>query len=324
MGVIKKRSYYHSLLTSTDAEAILQGKEPNSFLLRRNIYKDIIVSYKCKKKLIKHIRLPKSKKNNILKRNPHLNSPESLLDYILTKANQILSYPVSREIKKKSSDNWQTWKLASINNCEICELKIGRNERRRNRHLEIHHRITECNLCGRILFPSQAKYHKRECRRESIKIYECKSCSFSTKTKSYLQKHEDDHLLKTFSCDFCDKKFYTEDKKLKHETDIHSTIFPCPHCEKTFTSLNSRRKHVRASHVLVDNKMMIQCTVCHTIYENQTELKKHMRVHKFGLKVGPFICQNCDKSFSSHYTLKIHKKKLICQKVCNTDIFIGI
>ena len=66
MGGIKRRSYYHSLLTSTDAEAILQGKEPNSFLLRRNIYKDIIISYKCKRKLIKHIRLPKIKNNNIM------------------------------------------------------------------------------------------------------------------------------------------------------------------------------------------------------------------------------------------------------------------
>ena len=324
MGGIKKRSYYHSLLTSTDAEAILQGKEPNSFLLRRNIYKDFIVSYKCKRKLIKHIRLPKYKNNNILKRNPHLDSPVSLLDYILTKANQILSYPVPRESQKKSSDNWQTWKLASINNCEICELKVDINEKRSNKHLENHHKITECELCGLILFPFQDKNHKSKCGLQAIKIYECKSCSFSTKTKSYLQKHEDDHLLKTFSCDFCDKDFFTKDKKMKHETDIHSTIFPCPYCEKTFASLNSRRKHVRASHVLVDNKMMLQCTVCHTIHENQTELKKHMRVHKYNLKVGPFICQKCDKSFKNLNTLKIHKKRSRCQKVCNTDIFIGI
>ena len=324
MRGIKKRIYYHSLLTSTDAEAILQEKEQNSFLLRRNIHRDIIISYKCERQIIKHIRLPKQKTNNILKRNPHLISPGSLLDYILTKANQILSYPVSREIHEKSSDSSQTWKLARINQCEICEFKVGINEKRRHKHLENHHRITECSSCGLILFPFQAQIHKQECRPETIRIYDCKSCSFSTKIKSYLKKHEDDHLLKTFSCDFCDKKFYTEDKKMKHETDIHSTIFPCPHCEKTFASLTSSRTHVSTSHVLVDNKMMLQCTVCHTIYENQTELKKHMRVHKFGLKVGPFICPNCDKIFSSHYTLKDHKKKLICQKVRNTDIFIGI
>ena len=324
MAGIKKRIYYHSLLTSIDAEAILQEKKQNSFLLRRNIHRDIIISYKCEKQKIKHVRLPKQNSNKILQRNPHLDSPGSLLDYILTKANQILSYPVSREIQKKSSDSSQTWKLARINQCEICAFKVGINEKRRHKHLENHHRITECSSCGLILFPFQHQTHKQECRPETIRIYDCKSCSFSTKKKSYLNKHEDGCLLKTFICDFCDKKFYTEDKKMKHQTDIHSTIFPCPHCEKTFTSLNSRKFHESTSHVLVDNKMMIQCTVCHTIYENQTELKRHMRVHKFGLKVGPFICQNCDKIFSSHYTLKTHKKALICQKVHNTDIFIGI
>ena len=324
MGGIKKRSYYHSLLSSTDAEAILQKKEQNFFLLRRNIYKDFIISYKCKRNLIKHIRLPQKTSNNILKRNPHLDSPESLLDYILTKANQILSYPVSIESKKKSTDNWQTWRLASITNCEVCEVKVGTNKKKRRQHLEKYHKITECDTCGLILFAFQDKNHKEECRPESIKIFDCKFCSFSTKLKSYLKKHEEDHMLKTFICQFCDKKFFTDDKKLKHETDKHSEIFPCLHCEKTFTTLNSRSKHVNLSHVMVDNKTMLQCTLCYTIYESQTELKKHMRNHKWNLKVGPFICPNCDKVFKTPKTLQQHKKKTRCLKVQNSALFIGM
>ena len=324
MKVIHKRSYYHSLLSSESAVEILQEKEPQSYLLRKNIFNDFIITYKYKRQLIKHIRLPTNKTNSILKRNPHLTSLESILDYVLSKSSMILLHPVFFDHKEKRNDNWEKWKLASIHNCEICESRVGKNGKQRSMHLENHHRISECDTCSVILFPHQRKTHKEKCKPETIKIFDCKTCRYSTNNKIYLRKHEENHMRKTFGCTFCDKTFYTEDVKMKHETDIHGKIIQCPHCEKTFTTRNGRSIHLKNSHVLVDNKTMLQCTLCHTIHESQSQLKKHMRFHKFNLKVGPFICPSCGKIFKSNLSVKNHQYRKTCTKVRSSDLFIGV
>ena len=321
LKVIDKRSYYYSLLSSESAVEILQDKEPHSYLVRKNIYDDFIITYKCERKLIKHIRLPTYKSNSILKRNPHLISMESILDYVLSKASQIFMHPVSSDHKEIRNDNWEKRKLASKYECEVCESRVGKKQR--YRHLE-HHVISECKTCGMILLPFQNIRHKEKCRPETIKIFDCKTCSFSTKSSIYLRKHEEKHMEKNFGCSFCAKTFYTEDSKIKHETEEHSKIIHCPHCEKTFTTLSGRSKHLKNSHVVVNNKTMIQCTVCHTIHETQSELKKHMRIHKVNLKVGPFVCPTCDKTYASYLSLKGHKKRRTCTKVRSEALLIGI
>lgn len=87
---------------------------------------------------------------------------------------------------------------------------------------------------------------------------------------------------------------------------IHDNIKPyfCEVCSKTFTKSGDLARHQR---VHIDEKQY-QCSVCKKRFKRSGDVISHMRSHT-GER--PFKCKYapCDKTYTSHSSLKKHWKK---------------
>lgn len=305
---LHERDYFHRLISANEAEARLREARDNTYLVRKNILNEIIVSYK-KQSTTKHVCIPTNKNSTIRKLNPHLSSQESILDHVLNKTFlSVLSYPLSNDL---STDNVSPSPLIP-DKCGVCDMTVGSTKK--SKHKENNHSLTECNVCRIILFPFEGQTHKQQCHPNTL-IHRCKFCDFSTKNKRYLRKHEDDHTRKTFPCPFCEQSFESEIRMNKHARNKHTSKeskIKCNHCSKQFSSVTALSTHTQQIHPIVDGQAVFRCRVCDKEFASEARHKKHMTTHKPNLIQGPFICIKCGKEFSSHYTLKTHKTKKVC------------
>ena len=307
---IEQRNYYHNQLCHTEAGRRLQGAREHSFLVRRNCFNALIITYTDKKSNIKHVTIPSQKNHSILKNNPELASKESVLDFILERTHlSHLAYPVLAENELPASQHVQT-----NDECDICGYRVL--ESKLTMHKVNFHKILQCGKCKEIIFPFREKNHKKKCSPESFKDLNCKFCEFETKDKRTLRKHEDSHTHKTHHCQYCEKRFSSDVKLRQHITNKHGDVekLNCPHCDKTFNTQSGRSRHDKNIHPLNDNIPMFRCTVCEYICKTNIEHKEHMRTHKYNIKKGPFICRNCANIFKTNRTLRTHKKKVCVSK----------
>ena len=163
MEPFQEKNCYHGLMDERGAESKLNGAREQSFLLRKNLKNVLIISYNSKQKT-KHVTLPTNKSSIIRQNNNHLNTPESLFEYVHGKTHlTTLTYPVLREDFPVNSNYVEH----DINCCDICGEHVGQNKL--STHKEKSHRITECRICQTILFPFASTRHKQNCAPESVR-----------------------------------------------------------------------------------------------------------------------------------------------------------
>ena len=304
---IEQRNYYHNQLCHTEAGRRLQGAREHSYLVRRNCFNTLIITYTDKKSNIKHVTIPSQRNHSFLKNNPELASKESVLDFVLERTHlSHLAYPVLAEnVPPPAPQHVQT-----NDECDICGDRVL--ESKLTQHKVNFHKILQCGKCKEIIFPFHEKNHKKKCSPESFKDLNCKFCEFETKDKRTLRKHEDSHTHKTHHCQYCEKRFSSDVKLRQHITNKHGDVekLNCPHCDKTFNTQSGRSRHDKNIHPLNDNIPMFRCTVCEYICKTNIEHKEHMRTHKYNVKKGPFICRNCANIFKTNRILRTHKKKV--------------
>ena len=143
-----------------------------------------------------------------------------------------------------------------------------------------------------------------------------------TSPKHYSQINGERRL----KCDLCEKTFKRRDHLNKHvRSIIHTTErnFECEFCFKKYSSEAKLKQHVQNSHSL----KMHQCEFCEKAFARRDHLTKHVQgVH---LKERKFVCQHCNKSYTSHGALLQHigkahlEKNFSCQK-CDRKFASGI
>lgn len=115
---------------------------------------------------------------------------------------------------------------------------------------------------------------------DSSKYFTCNSCSYSTKSRPNMLRHQRKHSGETFRCPLCDRKFYD-----KYERDIHHQAvhfghnFPCGLCGKTFLAKASLYRHQRTVHS--DNRWNYKniCSYCGKKFNEQSSLANHILMH---------------------------------------------
>lgn len=207
----------------------------------------------------------------------------------------------SEEILKENIENKVTENCTENNGsnsesskCKLCGKQF-KNKYGLNQHVTLTHSLF-CRLC-RIQFESKAEFCQHELEKHDIfwqengnKMYRCDICNKLCKDKSKLECHKKSHNTELlYKCDFCGKM-------LKTETTL--------------------RYHVKTKH---DNsqKKEFKCDICEKEFWNNSEMKKHKRVHT---NERPYLCQFCSLGFKTNGNLMNHEKAVHGDKTWTCEI----
>ena len=118
-----------------------------------------------------------------------------------------------------------------------------------------------------------------------VTTFSCNKCSFTTKYKTSLKRHQYRHVKNTL-CDV--------------NTNQISHI--CDQCGKSFRSRYGMQVHTKIKH---QQKFRFTCAVCNKVFHHLWNFRGHLSRHHSALKV---TCETCGKAFNYKSSLTMHKK----------------
>jgi KRAB domain-containing zinc finger protein len=191
-----------------------------------------------------------------------------------------------------SPSDWSTIRASS--DCE--ELAIPT--------LEVHRRLYECDLCGKIYSrPSTLKAHRRKHTGE--RPYACEICNKSFAEKGNLTTHLRTHTgEKPYQCLICEERFKTSGHSTDHSRGhTNARPFPCRKCPATFMRSSTLKVHERRH----TGERPYSCKICGKGFTESGNLRTHMRIHN---EERPFTCPFafCESKFRTKGHLDEHLK----------------
>ncbi|CAH1778382.1 unnamed protein product, partial [Owenia fusiformis] len=180
------------------------------------------------------------------------------------------------------------------------------------RHMQLHQqtRRYNCHICGKSYADKYrlSEHHKFKHCGGKVK---CDQCEKEFTSASGLQRHvalKHEQREAKYVCTICDvpKKFVfktTYDAHMvMHDTTKHHK---CKYCEKTFSWAGTRSHHEK---ICKENKQtkIFGCFFCDKQFTCRKYLMEHAEFHN-GNKT-KIICSVCGKSFSNNSNLRRHKK----------------
>ena len=205
MSRIKKDPDFHS-------EASLIDMPRGTYLFRR-INEDLVLSYVAKNGRIRHLLVPTSKRNLLLKCNPHLLTEDHVKQFIVSECADSLLYPLPSEDRDSIEE---TYEIVDRTVCHVCGI-ISQSSKTLRDHIENTHRISQCNKCKKVVLTT---CHWKTCS-ETEKAHKCEKCNYMTSKLSHLKQHEKTHKTRTFSCKFCPKMLQSQEVVDKHTRNKH-------------------------------------------------------------------------------------------------------
>jgi hypothetical protein len=137
----------------------------------------------------------------------------------------------------------------------------------------------------------------------------CKTCGWTTNTKSKMKLHRECIRTKNIVCPFdgCRAVFDSKYILKGHIKRLHegSMDFPCEHpdCKKSFYTKSERRTHTENCH----GPRNIICDTCGRTFGNLTMLKLHNKNMHTETNFG---CSYCDMNFTTSSSVNKHIKRV--------------
>ena len=308
MSRIKKDPDFHS-------EASLIDMPRGTYLFRR-INEDLVLSYVAKNGRIRHLLVPTSKRNLLLKCNPHLLTEDHVKQFIVSECADSLLYPLPSEDRDSIEE---TYEIVDRTVCHVCGI-ISQSSKTLRDHIENTHHISQCNKCKKVVLTT---CHWKTCS-ETEKAHKCEKCNYMTSKLSHLKQHEKTHKTRTFSCKFCPKMLQSQEVVDKHTRNKHGKFvrLKCEFCEFTFTTSRARKNHLRRLHVTIKEEVFLRCPSCYEVLKTASDFRLHKKTIHSNKKLGPFLCQDCFKEFSSTKLLNKHIRRKCCNKEEKNELFI--
>lgn len=166
----------------------------------------------------------------------------------------------------------------------------------------------KCTICNK-LFPYNLIRHMRTHSGE--KPFKCKICSQEFSQNSSCIRHMRKHTgERPYKCSVCKKEFI-DGSYFKRHLMIHTEERPheCNICDKGFIELTSMKSHQKTHLRMNDNKEK----------DDRNKGEKNFSVKLTAKK--PFQCKICQKVFSYHKIMLIHKKRHNKTKELNISNF---
>ena len=164
-----------------------------------------------------------------------------------------------------------------------------------------HSQSIHCDQCD-LSFNTNStlSFHKNTFHTDKL-LYKCDECTYTSKEKQGLKRHiESHHNGVTHACETCGK-FYSSAKSLgRHRRIAHEgLIFSCQYC-----SYKAKKKYVVSQHQAFThfNGGNVACQLCDEKFQKPKLLEVHMQTHK------AFTCSQCATKFRHQWHLTKHEK----------------
>ena len=327
-----KRSFYHDILSFSDAEARLEAKgNEGAYLFRESDVKSgmFIISY-LKNSSVSHILTPR--RDGKYFRQSVEEAIEVASDIISASQNYI--HPVPPPSSQSSEKDGDTER--NDTRCYCCGFSSENKVKLDSHHKQ--HKVIKCASCNQYFKSSTFSKHKRLCNAVPDKL-SCSICGHVTVHHSLMWRHRKRHILRPFLCreDGCRRFFKTEDDLNSHQKHKHrGELYKCDHCPMSFKNRYEMNRHIQRIHLNpkvrcsigwfrtageavkkreAKGRSMISCKVDGCTYTARAYQKDRMARHvavKHPLAPRPpkpHECLQCKKKFAFPYLLRVHQKR---------------
>ncbi|XP_040828461.1 zinc finger X-chromosomal protein-like isoform X7 [Ochotona curzoniae] len=195
--------------------------------------------------------------------------------------------------------------------CQYCEYKSADSSNLKT-HVKIKHSKEmpfKCDMCL-LTFPNTKEVQQHAVTHQESKTHQCLHCDHKSSNSSDLKRHIISVHTKDYphKCDMCDKGFHRPSELKKHvAAHKGKKLHQCRHCDFKITDPFVLSRHILSVHTKDDP---FRCKRCRKGFNQQNELKKHMKTHS-GRKV--YQCEYCeysttDASGFKRHVISIHTK----------------
>lgn len=135
--------------------------------------------------------------------------------------------------------------------------------------------------------------------------YSCEICNKRFAGRSTVIYHRRAHTgERPHGCSTCGKKFMRPDALRQHMMcHTGERRHQCSVCSRKFATKSTLNKHVQSHKETTEKETSFSCDVCHKVFQSETQLTLHSRVHN---SCRPLRCPVCHKSFRYQDSLTKH------------------
>ena len=226
--------FFADITTPGSRNVLLADPKPFSFLVRK-VKKEYIVSHLNADLIIVDEILPMRKDSPLHLKNPHLQSPLEVFNYMRNISSDWL-HPVTRdsEIDVTGGENV----ILPENACQICGLLDPSKS-----HCD-KHRIWYCAKCDKCVPKNLRNRHK--CGGKTN--FKCDYCDYFANSDKARSDHMHAVHMQKFKCQECNASFGTKTQLCDHQGREHGGGFMCQICGTLFSSVGGRNSHIRRQH----------------------------------------------------------------------------
>ncbi|XP_006627201.1 zinc finger protein 532 [Lepisosteus oculatus] len=174
-----------------------------------------------------------------------------------------------------------------------------------------------CNIC-QMLLPNQCSFASHQRIHQHKSPYTCPECGAICRSVHF-QTHVTKNCLHYtrrvgYRCIHC-SVIYADVAALKsHIQGTHCEIFyKCPICPMAFKSAPGTHSHAYTQHPGVkigEPKLIYKCSMCDTVFTQQTLLYSHFDQHIANQKVSVFKCPDCSMRYAQKQLMLDHIKSM--------------
>jgi len=229
--------------------------------------------------------------------------------------------------------------------CSLCDKRFTRKHYVGVHVKTVHGKKREfqCYKCGRAFGEAGMLRRHVQAVHENVRPFDCSQCSIAFKTQAYLDTHvkavHEKSLL--FPCDQCEKVFRWKGDVNRHKKSEHGQVkqircskcqacyfekgtssskaicraeaeavvegeYPCSLCGIAF-----QQQHVSAKHQAEIHHRLFTCedSNCTATFNDQVNLKLHVRLNHDDIRAKEFRCQHCDRQYDLRSSLNRHVRQ---------------
>lgn len=201
--------------------------------------------------------------------------------------------------------------------CDICKRFIGKKKSLIS-HMKLKHdrkrKEVKCKHCNRTF----------SCRR-TLEYHQVRNvCSSQNNSSNDSQANEKTSPEKPYMCEICGAKYVQPEAVKTHQYRKHKIGgHPCDRCKQLFHTARGLINHGLSCEKLLQRTF--ECFLCHRVCPSKENLVYHLRTKHVSSekKKKQFICEECNRCFSSSHALQSHKARIhmnldIRNSVCTT------